>query len=60
MGATGHLSVQAGKRVQVFIRGAGSFVAKFKERRGRFVEFYDHAKVATSLIRTISIFKGKQ
>lgn len=55
---TGHLSVQQGKRVKVHLRDGSNFVAKFKERSDRVIEFYDHAPINTIKVRTLSISKG--
>lgn len=59
MGATGHLSVRQGTRVKVFLRQGMSYVAKFKERKAKTVDFYDHAPEPTKNIRTLTIHKAK-
>lgn len=56
---TGHLSVRSGKRVTVHLRAGKPYIAKFKEKRGRYLEFFDHAPESKSNIRTITIYKGE-
>lgn len=59
MSLTGHLSVRQGKRVLVLARDGRHFIAKFKARKARTVEFYDHDPVATVDVRTLSLYKDK-
>lgn len=54
---TGHLSVQQGKRVLVLMRDGNHILAKFKQRKGRFIEFFDHESIRSNLIRTLSLYK---
>lgn len=57
MTKTGHLSVQRGKRVIAIMRTGNHIIAKFKEHKGRFIHFYDHAPLLNIEIRTLSLFK---
>lgn len=57
MSRTGHLSVRRGKRVLVHLHSGDSYVAKFKERLAKTVQFYDHPPESTNNIRTLSIYK---
>lgn len=54
---TGHTAAPQGKTVVVHMRNGGKFVARFKQRRSRYIEFLDHRRVASALVRTISLFK---
>lgn len=60
MGSTGHLSIRQGKKVQVFLRDGTSFIAKYKQKRARYVEFYEVVSVPTVDIKTITILKGTE
>ena len=57
MTSTGHLSVIRGKRVKVFMKRNNHFLAKFKERRGRTLDFFDHESVDASQVRTLTILR---
>lgn len=57
MQRAGHLSVQQGRRVLVIMRSGDHIKAKFKERKGRYIHFYDHDSITTAEIRTISLYK---
>lgn len=57
MSSTGHLSIRQGKRVKVFLRDGTSFVAKYKQKHARSVEFYEILSVPTVDIKTITIVK---
>lgn len=54
----GHMNVKQGKRVLVLMRDGNHIIAKFKEHKGSFVEFFDREPIPTPLIRTLSIYKG--
>lgn len=54
-GKTGHKVAHPGKRVLVTQHNGDQFVAKFKEKTGRFHLFYDHDRVKSSKIRQLSI-----
>jgi len=56
---TGHLGVWSGKRVKVFTRQGEDFIAKFKERKGGRLYFFDHEEIPVVKVRTITIFKGR-
>lgn len=57
MGATGHLSARQGTKVKVHLRDGSTFLAKYKQRHARSVEFDDGRKVPTAQIKTISYYK---
>lgn len=57
MAGTGHLTVRSGKRVRVKMRDGTWFFARFKEKRTRKLEFFDHEPVDTKLIKGITIWK---
>lgn len=52
------MSVQQGKRVLVVMRNGEHFVAKFKSSTDRLVEFFDHERMRTRDIRTLSIYQA--
>lgn len=60
----GHTAVHPGKRVLVTLGNGDQFVAKFKDIKGKFHVFYDHARVKSSDVRKLSIlttdYKDKQ
>jgi len=56
--STGHLSVKQGKRVLVHMRSGAKIVARFKQRRARSVEFYDHDPILSNAISTLSIYRA--
>lgn len=58
MSKAGHLSVRQGKRVKVHLENGDTLIAKFKERKGRYVLFFDHNPIRTSEITTLTIYKG--
>lgn len=60
MTKAGHTSVHPGKKVLVLMRNGDHFVAKFRRKVDRVIEFDDHGPVSTSKIRTLSIYKGKK
>ena len=53
----GHTSVQQGKKVMVHLKNGEKIVAKFKEKKGEKIIFYDYETIGTNIIRTISIYK---
>lgn len=58
MPSTGHLSVRQGMRVRVYLRSGEHYNARFKERRARVVNFFDHVSEPTRNIRTLTIYKS--
>lgn len=58
MRGLGHTAVKRGKRVAVHLMAGGYFVAKFKSKTVRHIEFFDHAAIPIRELRTISIYKG--
>ena len=57
MAGTGHKTVRSGKRVRVKLRDGGYFYARFKENKGRYIEFWDHEPVRETLIKGLTIWK---
>jgi hypothetical protein len=55
---TGHMMFARGTRVLVRLKNGNRFVAKFKERKSRFIEFYDHPDTPTGQISVMGIVKG--
>ncbi len=53
----GHTAVRRGKRVLVVMKDGNHFVAKFKDRKSRHIEFLDHDPVEKSEVRGISPYK---
>lgn len=64
MSGTGHLSLKQGTPCIVHLRNGGKFIAKFKERKARFVVLYRDVgnnwaeySIPTKDIRTIGVYK---
>ena len=57
-GAT-HTSVQQGKRVFIRLTNGSLFVAKFKAKRARHIEFFDHQNTSIKDIVTLGINRGQ-
>lgn len=56
---TGHLSVRSGKRVIIHFIDGKKVIAKFKEKRHSYIEFWDYENVPIAQIRTLTIYKGQ-
>ena len=55
---TGHFSVRSGKRVKIHFNNGKKVIAKFKEKRSTYIEFFDHKNVPIADVRTLTIHKG--
>lgn len=60
MTGAGHTSVQQRKKVLVVMRDGNHFVAKFKEKKGRFIHFYDHDSIDTTELRTLTLYRNQE
>lgn len=58
MRTSGHMSVQQGKRVVVWMRDGTKFIAQFKEHKSRYIIFFDHRSVRKEAVSTLSLHKG--
>lgn len=59
MSCTGHFSVQRGKKVKVFLKDGTNFIARFKEKKGKYILFYDHKEINSAIARTLTIYKPR-
>lgn len=57
MSSTGHKTVRSGKRVRVKMKDGSWFFAKFKENKGKHLEFFDHDSVSSKDVKGITIWK---
>ena len=54
---TPHLSVRQGKRIMIKLKQGGTIIAKFQERKGKYIFLTDGRKIRAVLIKSLKIYK---
>lgn len=57
---TPHSSTYRGKKVRIELKNGESFIAKFKEKHGNTIKFYDHPDVWSGNLKMFAIYKKLQ
>ena len=55
-----HSRVQRGKKVKVHLKNGEEFIAKFHEKHGNRIMFYDHSEIMQGDLEKFIIYKPKQ
>lgn len=55
---TPHTTVYRGKKVLIKLRNGKTFIAKFYDKQGSRIHFFDHEEIRAGDVVSLKIFKG--